>query len=320
MLESKGLKENCTQIFFANKVLIEAVATCNADKKRYTVGLTVSAAGTKLEMQILFRRKTVPDELNERPEDNIHAWVAENGNTTDETMADLVNTILLPHLLKHGGGPGVGKRRTLFIVDGAGSHKGSLFKSACRKNNIDLAVIPASCTDEIQLVDVAVNKPFKDGMYFEWAMWMMKGPHKVQPKSGNRVAAGFLDILRWCKKAWDGVKRETILKSVEKCYMQVDPGERFDVEDRAEEIAHIKNSDGPEKEKKKVKVLKSKTPEELAKLAKRKENRRKRLEREQRKREKEQNGGPKKQKKPVSKKKRKKKVARRKVVRRKQKK
>ena len=46
----------------------------------------------------------MPDELNERPDDNIDAWVAENGNTTDETKADLVESAIVPHIVKYGGG------------------------------------------------------------------------------------------------------------------------------------------------------------------------------------------------------------------------
>ena len=232
-------------------------------------------------MQILFRRKTVPDELNERDDDGIDAWVAENGNTTDETMADLVETILVPHIRKHGGGPN--GRRTLFIVDGAGSHKGPLFKAACRRNNIDLAVIPASCTDEIQLIDVAVNSEFKNQMYYEWAMWMMTGVQKIQPKSGNRVAAGFLEILKWCEKARKAVKRETILLGVEKCFMTSEPGPKFDVESKPEPM-EIEVKPKAAKEKKKIVVVKSKTPAEMERMALSKARRKKRIERENRRR------------------------------------
>ena len=251
------------------------------------MGLTCSAAGTKLKMQLIFRRKTVPDELNERPDDDIDAWVAENGNTTDETMADLVESVLVPHLKKHGGGPGRGKLRALFIVDGAGSHKGPLFKAACARNNIDLAVIPASCTDEIQLIDVAVNKPFKDMMYYCWAMWMKDGPQKVQPKSGNRVAANFTDILTWCAKAWDSVARETILSCIGRCYMNSEPGELFIVEEKSSEVEESPDPERKKKEPKKVKVVKSKTPDEMERLQKKKERKKKREEAARRKAERE---------------------------------
>ena len=61
-------------------------------------------------------------------------------------------------------------------------------------------------------------------------MWMMNGPRKVQPKSGNFIAADFVTILSWCEYAWNEVKKETILSGVKKCYMSADPGLEFDVE------------------------------------------------------------------------------------------
>ena len=70
--------------------------------------------------------------------------------STDETMADLVESAIVPHIVKYGGGPD-GKQRALFILDGACSHRveGALFTAACARNNIDVAIIPASCTNEI---------------------------------------------------------------------------------------------------------------------------------------------------------------------------
>ena len=56
-----------------------------------------------------------------------------------------------------------GEQSALVILDGASSHKveGGLFFAACARNNIDVAIIPASCTDEIQFMDVVVNEKFK---------------------------------------------------------------------------------------------------------------------------------------------------------------
>ena len=65
---------------------------------------------------------------------------------------------------------------------------------------------------------------------------MMNGPRKVQPKSGNFVAASFTDILSWCDYAWKSVDKETILKGVDKCYMSADPGEEFEVDPAPEKM------------------------------------------------------------------------------------
>ena len=119
-----------------------------------------------------------------------------------ETMTDLAEFILVPHIREYGGGGG-GTRRALFILDAAGSHRvrGGLFFAACKHDNVDIAIIPASCTDEIQLMDLVMNAKFKNSLYYKCAMWIMNGPRKTQPKSGNFIAASFTEVLSWCAYA-----------------------------------------------------------------------------------------------------------------------
>ena len=64
------------------------------------------------------------------------------------------------------------ENRALFILYGVGSHKveSGLFFAACARNNIDVAIIPVSCTDEIQLMDVVVNAKFKNSLYYKWVL------------------------------------------------------------------------------------------------------------------------------------------------------
>ena len=121
-----------------------------------------------------------------------------------------------------------------------------------RNRIIELAEIPVLCADEIQLIDVAVNDEFKNHMYFEWAMWMMSGVQKIQPKSGNRVAARYLDIGQWCERARRAVKPDTISASVKQCYMTSEPGTKFDVGPKT--VEEMKNEPKVNSKKKKVKL------------------------------------------------------------------
>ena len=179
---------------------------------------------------------------------------------------------------------------TLFIFDGAGSHRveGGLFLAACKRNNIDVAVIPASCTDEIQLMDVVVNAK-KDSMYYQWAMWMMNGPRRVQLKSRNFITSDVVTVLSWCAYAWGEVKNETILSGVAKRYLSADPGPKLEVEAKPEamQIEGEEKKKNQKKKKKKIVVVKSKTLAELERLAKKKERARKKIERAKKKFEKE---------------------------------
>ena len=127
----------------------------------------------------------------------------------------------------------------------------------------------------VTLMDVVVNAKFKDTLYYNWVMWMMNGPRKTQPKSGNCVAADFVTVLSWVANPWKSVEKKTILSGVEKCYMSANPGPEFEVEAKPEEMKVEK----AKKERKKIVTVKSKSPAELARLAKKKERTRKKLER-----------------------------------------
>ena len=125
----------------------------------------------------------------------------------------------------------------------------------------------------------------KDSLYYKWAMWMMNGPRKVQPKSGNFVAASFTEVLSWCVYAWKEVKKETILSGVQKCYMSADPGPEFEVEAVPEKM-EIEPRKEKNKKRKKVVAVKSKSPAEMSRLAKKKERAKKKSAKEKAKSEK----------------------------------
>ncbi|RPB01142.1 DDE-domain-containing protein [Choiromyces venosus 120613-1] len=61
--------------------------------------------------------------------------------------------------------PVLGGRPTLFAIDLMGSHKTPAVLEKLRANNITPSLIPARCTSLIQLLDVSVNKPFKEIMW-----------------------------------------------------------------------------------------------------------------------------------------------------------
>jgi len=48
-------------------------------------------------------------------------------------------------------------------------------KEKFNEYNIDLAVIPDGLTSICQLLDVAINKPFKDNLRKKWHIWMSNG-------------------------------------------------------------------------------------------------------------------------------------------------
>lgn len=82
----------------------------------------------------------------------------------------------------------------MLVYDSFRGHLEDSVKNKFRKCGFDLAVIPSGCTSICQLLDVAINKPFKDNMRKEWHIWMSNGGAGKTAK-GNLCCAGVSEIL-----------------------------------------------------------------------------------------------------------------------------
>uniref|UniRef100_A0A1A8EKZ1 DDE-1 domain-containing protein n=1 Tax=Nothobranchius korthausae TaxID=1143690 RepID=A0A1A8EKZ1_9TELE len=54
-------------------------------------------------------------------------------------------------------------------------------KVQVRKMNGDLVIIPGGMTSQPQLLDVVVNKPFKDNLRRRYTKWLLYGDHALTP-------------------------------------------------------------------------------------------------------------------------------------------
>ena len=63
---------------------------------------------------------------------------------------------------------GLERRRSLLVFDLFEAHVTDRVKRALERENTNLAVIPGGLTSILQLLDVSLNKPFKDGVDGEW--------------------------------------------------------------------------------------------------------------------------------------------------------
>ena len=71
--------------------------------------------------------------------------------------------ILLPWLIEHGGGPdGV---FALMMWDPFKAHLTKLVRAWLKRNRVDMAVMPASCTWLFQMIDVVVGAQLKNELY-----------------------------------------------------------------------------------------------------------------------------------------------------------
>lgn len=56
------------------------------------------------------------------------------------------------------------KQHALCIFDVYAAHRGEQFLNKLQKNNIHVVFVPASCTDQLQPLDLAINAPYKKQM------------------------------------------------------------------------------------------------------------------------------------------------------------
>ncbi|KAK6324489.1 hypothetical protein J4Q44_G00038310 [Coregonus suidteri] len=47
--------------------------------------------------------------------------------------------------------------------------------------NGDLVIIPGGMTSQLQVLDVVVNKPFKDNLRKKYTEWLLSGNHALTP-------------------------------------------------------------------------------------------------------------------------------------------
>ncbi|CAB4419022.1 unnamed protein product [Rhizophagus irregularis] len=64
-----------------------------------------------------------------------------------------------------------------------------------KQHNFQLAIISTGLTSVCQLLDVLINKPFKDNLQKEWHEWMYKGGSGVTEGEDNIMVYEEIDRL-----------------------------------------------------------------------------------------------------------------------------
>ena len=118
--------------------------------------------GTKLPPYIVFKRKTIPKNLNLRCQ--------EKGWMDERLVQDWLRTVWN----KVGG---LTRRKSLLVWDLFRTNLSRPIHCTLKLLHTEPAVIPGGMTSMLQPPDVSVNKPIKDCMRVKWQQWMMAGEH-----------------------------------------------------------------------------------------------------------------------------------------------
>ena len=104
----------------------------------------------------------------------------------------------------------------MLVWDSFRAHLSNLVRRTLQSLNTECAVIPGEMTGILQLLDVSINKPFKDRLRNKWQQWMISGEHTLTA-SGRMRKAELNVICNWIKQAWDEIPTEMIQESFLKC-------------------------------------------------------------------------------------------------------
>jgi DDE superfamily endonuclease len=173
---------------------------------RCTVLLAVSASGEKLKPLIVFKGKpnsnshnSVENELRTLgyPEEAVYC-VQKKAWCDTRVFSLWVEKVWAPFCESRNN------EKTMFIMDRHGTHvKCADLVKEC---NTIVVFIPAGYTSKLQVLDVGVNKPFKQHARGEYVMFLQNRNNPGQLPSR-------FDVANWIVRAWEQISVPTILNT-----------------------------------------------------------------------------------------------------------
>jgi hypothetical protein len=124
------------------------------EKNWFTYVLTVLTDSTKLPLIVIFKDKQMPKNLPT----GITVLMHPKGWIDEIEMKTWFNKVWKKRL----GRSEINKQKSLLIMDNFEGHKIDAIKKIALDENTDLAIIPDSLTFIVQLLNVCLNKSFKN--------------------------------------------------------------------------------------------------------------------------------------------------------------
>ncbi|CAG8791929.1 7518_t:CDS:2, partial [Dentiscutata erythropus] len=103
-----------------------------------------------------------------------------------------------------------------FTPDSFKGHLTDVVKEKFKETNTIMGVIPGGLMSLVQVLDVSINKPFKDHLCERWRNWMANG--EFQPTKGENFKKPTCNLMyQWIVEAWEDIPTKIIEKSFKKC-------------------------------------------------------------------------------------------------------
>ena len=144
------------------------------DKRQITALLAVSMTGKMLAPQILYPGVTErchPTQGVEFPSD-WDIWHSKSHWSTNETMSRYVDKVVLPYLFRVKETLRLpSNQKSICIFDVFAAHRTEDFLAKLKSHDLIPIFVPASCTSELQPLDLSVNMVFKTLMKKKFSNW-----------------------------------------------------------------------------------------------------------------------------------------------------
>lgn len=111
---------------------------------------------------------------------------------------------------------GLKRRRAMLVLDAFKGHLTDSVKKQIASLHSDLVTIPGGMTSQLQVLDVVVNKPFKDHLKKAYTNWLLSEDHALTP-TGKIKKPSVAILCKWIKCAWDEISKESIEYEFMKC-------------------------------------------------------------------------------------------------------
>ena len=180
------------------------------DKRQITAVLAANAMGKYLPPQLIYKGKTMRCHPDVTFPPGWDIWHTDNHWSNEDTIKRYLKKIIIPFVNRKRKELGLQVNYpALAIYDGFRGQTTDAIFSLRATHNICTVQIPANCTDKLQPLDIAINKPMKDRLRANFQSWYAKEVSKQLKTSSVKevkvdVNLGVVKIpsAKWIMEAW----------------------------------------------------------------------------------------------------------------------
>ena len=176
------------------------------DKRQITLVMAATMTGCFLHPQILYEGKTTRCHPSVKFPEGWDVSHMANHWSNETSMIQYLQKLVIPFLKSKRKKLGLpASQPALAIFDVFKGQQTDYFKEVLQTNNIRFVVVPANCTDKLQPMDLAINKPLKDAMKRKFQTWYAKEMQQqlITNTSLNNVKIDFrMSIIKPKSASW----------------------------------------------------------------------------------------------------------------------